>query len=273
MAVDTYITTGGCVALHHKDGTTQLYRYGDPVDKSLLADSALANIDRHTGDNPGIKREVSLADQINANSGYDTRSQLRAAMADHGQPGSTSSPIPSNYDDLTEDETIRFLKTLDQHPGLQAVVVEYELRGENRSVITDAVSDNVRELASIRADQDPLKATGPDTFSPGSSEAVAEVTETDQLPPPPPVEEPSFHVPAGRTVTGPDAEDPPPPAAEETTESENTEPGVDLSQVEGDNLTELASRYDVERGKGKKALDDDELRAAIAEKQAAASTE
>lgn len=179
---DTYITRQGSVSLQHKDGTSPLYRYGDPVDFNLLTDAQLEHIDALTGDDPAVKNEKSLAEQVQASQTFDNPAEFRAIMAEMGQPNSTSSPVPANYDELDAEERARFIEVLSSHPTSQAVVIAHEIQHGNDKGVLDAAPKGVTTLAKRYLEGQEAAIHGPDVSVPGEAEAVE--TPVDTIPEP-----------------------------------------------------------------------------------------
>lgn len=129
-----YVKFPGGVILQHKDGGAESYEYGQLVDRSLLSEGQLLHVDRFVTTDESIARPGGPAN-------LDQSANLRAAIADSGQVQGTSSPIPGNYDQLSESEATRFIMTLENHPSQQAVVLAYEKAHANRRSVVDACTE------------------------------------------------------------------------------------------------------------------------------------
>lgn len=146
MSTDTekrYISKPGGVILRMADGTSQSFRYGAPVPLDQLADHQKATAGRWSDT---TFRGQSGDERIEA------AAHARAAQSQHS-PNSSTSPVPSNYADLSEDEAVAVMSRYADNPDAQAAMVVHEtLYGGNRQRVIDASSDYAKGAASVQID-------------------------------------------------------------------------------------------------------------------------
>jgi hypothetical protein len=139
MAKKVYINVPGGAILNMADGESVVHAYGQEVDVEAVTDGqrehlpAITTTRRPTGEVPGPQE-----------------AQLAAALADAGQINSTSSPIPGNYGELTEDQAVRFIQSVDDASS-QSVIIAFEIGNLNRQKVIDAAPRAAREEAEVRA--------------------------------------------------------------------------------------------------------------------------
>lgn len=139
MADNTlYIDRPGGVILHHKSGEGVSYDYGQQVDLDDLSEAQKNHIHRFTSterpdDSPPPPGDTALD----------------SAMITAGQPNSTASPVPGNYNELTDEQAVRLVRSM-RDPRRQAVVVAHEMANKNRRKVVAAASQDAVEEANIR---------------------------------------------------------------------------------------------------------------------------
>lgn len=164
-----YLDRPGGVLLHLTDGTVKHYQYGDVVNPDDLSDAQQSNLDRFVSDTTP-KAEADVRSEI------AQRAQEKAALAEAGQVGSSSSPVPGNYSELDEAGAARFIQTLSKFPAEQAAVVVYETLHANRREVVDAASSQARSIANDQIDalSSPAIETPDGAPAPGVDPSVVE---------------------------------------------------------------------------------------------------
>jgi hypothetical protein len=137
-----YVNKPGGVIVHMKDGSSEGLSYGDPIPDGI---ADYVDVSSFSDDVPR---------RIDADEQQVRDAKQRAALADSGQPNSSSSPVPSNYPDLDEDTVVQIVRNLEGYPGSQAAILLHEkLYGEGRQRIFDAASDAGRVQAALELAQ------------------------------------------------------------------------------------------------------------------------
>lgn len=140
-----YINKPGGVILHLKDGSSEHYTYGREVDEDALAEHQLEHLGNFTD---GNRRKLqSVPDEVRAQ--LEEANQA-AVQADLGQPNSTSSPVPSNYQELDENGAVGLIRALEGYPEAQAKIVLHEMVNDGRQAVLDAASDYARRSAEAQ---------------------------------------------------------------------------------------------------------------------------
>ena len=134
MASTLYVNKFGGVIVHKADGSSEHLLYGQPVPDDL-AD----HVDPKTFADSGERRGHASDDPIRA-------AHNRAAQTDYS-PGSSTSPVPSNYESLTEDEAALFVQSLGDPKAQAALVVHERLNGGARQAVLDAASNVAQAFA------------------------------------------------------------------------------------------------------------------------------
>jgi hypothetical protein len=173
---------GGTIA-RMKDGSTQTFGYGDPVDTDQLADHVRAGA-RHWADDQPRTSSTDLALE------QAREAATRAAQVESNQVNGSQSPVPSNYADLPEDAAALLVANLIRYPEQQAALVQHEiLFGGNRQKVIDAASEYAVLAANARIaglldtqkglpSADEVLAQQP-VASPGDPEATRRGVQTD----------------------------------------------------------------------------------------------
>lgn len=140
-----YVNKPGGVLVHLDDGTVQHVPYGNPLPKNM-SDGQAAVADRFSSTS-SPKPESDVRAEVAA------RAQENAALAEGGQVGSSSSPVPGNYSELDTPGASRFVASLSNFPKEQAAVVVHEMLNANRHEVVDAAGDEAKEIAEALIEQ------------------------------------------------------------------------------------------------------------------------
>lgn len=134
------INKPGGVILHHKDGTSESYAYGDRVPTEELADYQLANI--HLFTDGTDRTEYQERPQV------ETNAHREAVFADGAQINSTSDPVPGNYSELSETDAAQLVLSLSSEPAIQGRILLHErVHGGGRRQVMDAGTNEGRAVA------------------------------------------------------------------------------------------------------------------------------
>lgn len=135
----------GGVILHLKDGSSEHFEYGRRVNPDDLADYQKANL-HHFADDKDRSAYVQTPQ-------VEQDAHRHAALADAGQPNSTSDPVPGNYGELSEEEASQLVLSCQSEPAVQARILLHErLHGGSRQMVIDAGSDEGTEIAETLYD-------------------------------------------------------------------------------------------------------------------------
>jgi hypothetical protein len=130
----------GGVILHHKDGSAEYYAYGARVPFDELAEHQKKNLGHFTDQED---RSVYLPSEQVVKEAH-----IRAAFADSGQVNSTSDPVPSNYNELGEEDAAQLVIAMQNEPGVQARLLLHErVHGGSRRMVIDAGSPEAKQEA------------------------------------------------------------------------------------------------------------------------------
>lgn len=143
MADKYYVKLPGGAIIHHTDGSSEYYAYGQEIDLSVVAEHAKKNLDR-VADN-----QQRVVEDLNVDLAREAAAEEPAAKA----------AVPGNYDELDEDEAASLVAGLPV--ASQIEVVKHEILHKNRAKVLDAASNEARESAG--GDVKQLSAKGAKT--------------------------------------------------------------------------------------------------------------
>jgi hypothetical protein len=128
MADKLYIKLPGGAIIHHADGGSEYYAYGQEVDLEVVADHAKETIDRVADSQQRVAADVN-----------------EAAREVAAEEPAAKVAVPGNYDELDEDEATSLVAGLPV--ASQIEVVKHEILHKNRTKVLDAASPEAREAA------------------------------------------------------------------------------------------------------------------------------
>lgn len=137
-----YITHPGGVILDLDDGSKYHAPYGADLDNLGEGRVMAGHQEQYASRwSDGEKRTNPVADQMAA-------AHRRAALAENGQPNSTSSPVPGNYSELDEAGAVAVVRALENYPHAQAAILVHERVNKGRRIVEDAGSELARAIAA-----------------------------------------------------------------------------------------------------------------------------
>lgn len=139
MAKSLYISKPGGAILAHEDGEHVNYQYGQKVDLDVLSAAQRNHLSHVT---QAKAPEDAPPQPSDAN--------LRAAQIEAAQVNTTASPVPGNYDELSEDQAVRLIGVVTD-PSAQSAIVAYEMAHQGREKVIAAATDDARAEAEVRA--------------------------------------------------------------------------------------------------------------------------
>lgn len=142
MADKYFVKLPGGAIIHHADGGSEYYAYGQEIDLSVLPEYVKDNIDRVAD------HQQRVAEDVN--------DLAREAAAE--EPAAKAA-VPGNYDELDEDEAASLVAGLPV--ASQIEVVKHEILHKNRAKVLDGASSEAREAAG--GDVKQLSAKGAKT--------------------------------------------------------------------------------------------------------------
>jgi hypothetical protein len=140
MAKSLYIKKPGGAILHEVGGEHRQYMYGEKLDLDKLTEAQRNNLDHVTTTKRPSDAPVTGNEEA----------QIRAAEAEANNVNSTATPVPANYDQLTEDEAVRLIGSM-KDPSAQSAVLQYEIQHENRERVLNAGHEDAVAQAEVRA--------------------------------------------------------------------------------------------------------------------------
>ncbi len=133
-----YVNMPGGVIAKLADGTSESFKYGDPVSASMFAEHV--NVTTFADGRPRVAVESQELD-----------AHRRVALAENGQINSSSSPVPGNYSDLDEDGAAQLMRNLARFPEQQVAILKHEiLFGGNRQKVMDAAGASAQVAVAMQ---------------------------------------------------------------------------------------------------------------------------
>lgn len=148
-----YVNKPGGLIIHLLDGTAEYRAYGHPIHPDECAEHQREFLDGFTDDEPNAETPDQQSEAVRV-------ANANAARADSGQVNSTSSPIPGNYHDLSEEDVLALFRAAEQFPGIQAALYIHEKANLGRKKVLDGVRPEAKEAAEAQLKQvgDQLRA-------------------------------------------------------------------------------------------------------------------
>ena len=150
-----FVNKFGGVIVHLKDGSSKHLLYGDQVPVDELAE----HVEPDTFADSKTRHGHASDDPV--------RAAHNRAAHDHVSPGSSASPVPGNYEQLSEDEAALFVQTLSNDSKSQAAVLVHErLNAGARQAVIDASTSVAQAIADAQISADVVHSRVSDEIGP-----------------------------------------------------------------------------------------------------------